>query len=701
MRRLLYLFILVLLSSVVLSQSGWVTQLGGVSSFDQYFRDIHFINSQTGWILQPREVIHTTDGGTVWNGYSFSYTYSYPYYYPRKIFFADDQTGWIAGGYIYRSTNSGRSWTKCDSNRESNSVYFINNQTGWACGGAGRFLKSTNSGLTWDYALTGISENLNSIYFLNDQTGFIGADWGKILKTTNAGSSWTVFYDNITFPFFQSVKFLNATTGVAAGSGGSIYCTYNAGNNWTKTFVNSYSNFVDVTFLGAQDWFVCGSKGDVYRSTNNGTSWIRTQSSGLYSNTYGIESAGSGNLWLIADSGVAFQSLNNAASWSEKLRYVLTFNYLLCIRFVNQQTGYSCGEYGLILKTTNSGTKWQLIRSDSSNHLTSIHFVNQSTGVAAGGNYMSRNIILRTSNGGANWMQVYSDTAGMINGVHFINANTGWSAGYKGLLLKTTNTGLIWLQLPVLPNSEDCMDVEFLNENTGFAVTANSVVLRTTNGGTNWIAVWGGGSFLRKIDFINESTGFVVGNPSLLMKTTNGGTIWSNINIGISFPTSVSFANVNQGWCSHYNRISFTSNSGLNWTVQFNNSQVWNRDIFFINENEGWACGSFGTIVHTSTGGIGINKISSEIPKGFKLYQNYPNPFNPVTKLRFQVPDLAKVKITVYDILGREIAALVNQQLQPGTYEVDFDGTNFASGVYFYNIRAGEFMHSRKMVLIK
>jgi hypothetical protein len=103
---------------------------------------------------------------------------------------------------------------------------------------------------------------------------------------------------------------------------------------------------------------------------------------------------------------------------------------------------------------------------------------------------------------------------------------------------------------------------------------------------------------------------------------------------------------------------------------------------------------------------VGINKISSEIPESFSLHQNYPNPFNPVTKIRFDIPSLVRwgagvVVLKVYDILGREIQTLVNEKLSPGTYEVEFDGTNYASGVYYYTLTCENFSQTKRMVVVK
>ncbi|HEY5123743.1 MAG TPA: T9SS type A sorting domain-containing protein, partial [Ignavibacteria bacterium] len=98
----------------------------------------------------------------------------------------------------------------------------------------------------------------------------------------------------------------------------------------------------------------------------------------------------------------------------------------------------------------------------------------------------------------------------------------------------------------------------------------------------------------------------------------------------------------------------------------------------------------------------GIINISSDIPKEYKLYQNYPNPFNPVTKIKF---DLAGLKgfasIRIYDIMGREIKVLLNEILTPGRYEVTFDGSNLASGIYFYILNAAGYSETKRMVFIK
>lgn len=102
---------------------------------------------------------------------------------------------------------------------------------------------------------------------------------------------------------------------------------------------------------------------------------------------------------------------------------------------------------------------------------------------------------------------------------------------------------------------------------------------------------------------------------------------------------------------------------------------------------------------------IGIHTISTKVPESFSLSQNYPNPFNPSTKIVFSIPSVETtrwvVSLKVYDMLGREVTTLVNQQLSPGTYEVNWDASNYPSGLYFYTLSAGEYSETKKMILIK
>ena len=93
--------------------------------------------------------------------------------------------------------------------------------------------------------------------------------------------------------------------------------------------------------------------------------------------------------------------------------------------------------------------------------------------------------------------------------------------------------------------------------------------------------------------------------------------------------------------------------------------------------------------------------VVNEIPKEYSLTQNYPNPFNPSTKIRFDIPEQTQVKLSIYDILGREVEILVDKDMNPGSYEITFDASKFTSGVYFYRLQTGSFMETKKLILVK
>ena len=95
------------------------------------------------------------------------------------------------------------------------------------------------------------------------------------------------------------------------------------------------------------------------------------------------------------------------------------------------------------------------------------------------------------------------------------------------------------------------------------------------------------------------------------------------------------------------------------------------------------------------------NNSELELAKEFNLAQNYPNPFNPATKIKYSIPNPGMVKLKVFDIMGREVQTLVNENHSPGNYEVEFNAEALSSGVYFYQLQSGKFIETRKMLLIK
>ena len=96
-----------------------------------------------------------------------------------------------------------------------------------------------------------------------------------------------------------------------------------------------------------------------------------------------------------------------------------------------------------------------------------------------------------------------------------------------------------------------------------------------------------------------------------------------------------------------------------------------------------------------------ISNLDNQIPNRFSLGQNYPNPFNPSTRIQYQVSNGSQVSLKVYDVLGNQVATLVDEYKPAGSYEVDFKAINLASGMYLYKIQAGSFVETKKMILLR
>ncbi len=213
------------------------------------------------------------------------------------------------------------------------------------------------------------------------------------------------------------------------------------------------------------------------------------------------------------------------------------------------------------------------------------------------------------------------------------------------------------------------------------------------------------------IYFTSPNTGYA-GGENVLLKTTNAGDNWTNLGIPNIWIFSIRFYDQNTGYVTGGNIILKTTNAGVFWLNQFQPAYKHLYSIYPASANTVYTVGANGTILKTTTGGvpIGIKPISSSIPKKYILYQNYPNPFNPTTKIKFSIPFLplskgeaegVRVRLRIYDLLGREVTTLIDENLQPGTYEVEWNVNRFASGVYFYQLRAGDFVQTKKLVLLK
>ena len=241
------------------------------------------------------------------------------------------------------------------------------------------------------------------------------------------------------------------------------------------------------------------------------------------------------------------------------------------------------------------------------------------------------------------------------------------------------------------------------------------MILKTTNSGINWFSQFSSTTGIKTFHFLNLNTGYANAGITGILKTTNGGNNWDVINNSITGIKSMYFVNAYTGWLVGYTGsaglIAKTTNGGTNFDVLPTITSNSLNCVRFSGTNVGWIVGDNGVILKTTTGGITFEQESTvDIPANIKLFQNYPNPFNPSTTIKFEIPNSENgkwkiengvVTLKVYDVLGKEIETLVNENLKPGTYEVKFDGSKLSSGMYFYTLTAGDYKETKKLILLK
>ena len=146
-----------------------------------------------------------------------------------------------------------------------------------------------------------------------------------------------------------------------------------------------------------------------------------------------------------------------------------------------------------------------------------------------------------------------------------------------------------------------------------------------------------------------------------------------------------------------------TTNGGANWVTSRNHSLFGFYDIYFVNSQTGWAVSYYGAILKTINGGgiVSVSNISYETPDKYMLLQNYPNPFNPTTKIDYNIPSNGKVTLRIFDITGKEVSTLVNQEKTAGYYTVSFDASKLSSGNYIYKLEFKENSIVKILTLVK
>jgi photosystem II stability/assembly factor-like uncharacterized protein len=408
------------------------------------------------------------------------------------------------------------------------------------------------------------------------------------------------------------------------------------------------------------------------------------------------------------------------------------------IHFIQPFDLYICGNALFNVSSTDSGATWQVDWEPTPVPFNDIFVIDQNTIVTVG----NSGSILRTTDGGLNWAIITSGVTDDLLSVSFFDS-FGICGARSQTLLYSSNSGVDWNIAQSGWVGGGFWGAIMLSPEIGFVAGENSIwqplLGMTADFGQNWnfSAFYLNNNEGRAtgINFTDMFIGFasarVWDGRGAISKTTNTGSDWvttffNNPLWDIDFPISatglIGYAVGDSG------AIYKTYDAGLNWLPQQSETSVRLNGVHFLDLDYGFAVGENGTLLRTTTGGEPVTGMAnnSELPVDFKLEQNYPNPFNPMTKIKFTIPSVTLrqaqsdilVTLKVYDVLGNEVATLVNEELPSGEYEVEFNISNLsggisvkggslpagrhgASGVYFYQLKTEGYLETKKMLLIK
>jgi photosystem II stability/assembly factor-like uncharacterized protein len=366
-----------------------------------------------------------------------------------------------------------------------------------------------------------------------------------------------------------------------------------------------------------------------------------------------------------------------------------------------------------LFRSEDDGDSWTKVNEGlgTITNIGSIVFEGQDGRVLVAGNNgsSSQHAVLRSTNNGTSW-SVVSGASHLRVGVLAINSSGHLfaehvSGGGHDTLFRSTNGGESWKPTG-LTGRVYSLDI---SANGDIFACSGPNVYRSNDNGDTWTNVrpdsvggnYGSVAFnAAGTVFLTEYEPSEVGMYSRIWRSTNKGETWSIVRpwtFGILKRLAVNsrghvFAG---GWY-----VIRSTNDGMTWEDVSSGLQGGIFELAVSSEDRIFACGGAvyrSTRTATSAG-------EGESATGFALAQNYPNPFNPSTKIKFSIPvgtGHAPSVLKVYDILGREVRTLVDENLQPGSYDVTFDATGLASGVYLYRLQAGEFSQTKRLLLLR
>ncbi len=320
---------------------------------------------------------------------------------------------------------------------------------------------------------------------------------------------------------------------------------------------------------------------------------------------------------------------------------------------------YAASDVGVYYSTNNGGT-WQQ-RSNGMTDLEARVVMASPQGTLFAGTYFAG--LHRSTDGGENWTLINNGLpmsgvrALALDSSGYLLAGTTTSGVYR-----STDDGMSWVQTGMADPNARSLYVDRLGR-IYYVKSSPSIVFRSADGGDSWVNILQTSMGIQEMGMDMSGRIYAATAEGVLL-SMNDGVSWDDISEGVPGQST--------------------------WSL-------------VITPNDNVYVGTFiaGVCRRLSSSITSVRDIPGDLPTLTSLYQNYPNPFNPKTDITFQISGTSHVTLKIYDILGREVATLVNEPKAPGRYEVSWDAGKMASGVYFYRLQAGVFSETKKLILLR
>ena len=616
-------------------------------------------------------VYMTTNNGTTWTQMNNGLTTPSVRY---LMFSGTNLFAGTLGGGVFLSTDNGNNWNQVNNGLTNNTVYVLTyTGSNIFAGTAGGVFLTTNNGSNWSLVNNGMNDYVIRSMTANGSTIFAGTV-GDVFKSTNNGSSWELANSGLTNVYIYDLAVKG--TKLFAGSGGSgIFMTPDNGGSWMPVnsgLPNSYTgtNFIYSLFVSGNNIFAGLRQGGVYLSTDEGLNWVAVNNGIPSSSDVKTFAQNGTNIFAGTSSIGVYLTTNNGTSWTP-------VNNGLTTQVVNELVVkgsdiYAATTGGGVFKTTNNGQNWFAVNNGMSNNVT-LSLATIGTYIFAGNGGAPGRDINRSSDDGASWVPL------------------GYTAGDNFRFAVTSNYLFVGQGANVLYS--DNFGSTFSDVSTGLPLNPSFIYALTIKDNFIFAGLYISGVWFRPLFEIIpvELTSFTadVSENDVLVEwitateTNNQGFEIQRRDYGNEF-AAIGFVEGN-GTTTQTHSYSYTDKN-LNGGKYYYRLKQIDFDGSYEYSN--------------------VIEVSVNIPTVFSLEQNYPNPFNPATIIKYSIPENSYVTLKIYDILGDEIETLVNEEKPAGTYELEFnshssDVRNLTSGVYFYQLKAGSFVETKKMVLLK